>query len=121
MAERRRNRSNRPGTALSFQLAASARRARFSSMVLSEELGLVVANSGDASESEEIAALSPQIAGDCDLWHGRINTSLGQRTVTIAAVNSPHGRLFLSGVGGTHAAIIPELRRSSQGVCRILE
>lgn len=120
IAERRVNRSNRTSTALGYQLAASARRARFSSMVLGEELGLVVANTGDPNESEEIAALAPQIARDCDLWHGRIHTSAGERMVTIAAVRSPHGRLFLSGVGGNRSAIISELRRSGQGVCRIL-
>jgi hypothetical protein len=119
-AERRRNRSNQLSTALRYQLNASASRARFSSMVLAEDQGLVVANSGNDSESEEIAALSPQIANNCDLWHGRVATSFGERTVTIAAVASPHGRLFLSGVGGNRASIISELRQSSKGVCRIL-
>ena len=119
-AERRVNRSNQLSTALRHQLNASASRARFSSIVLAEDQGLVVANSGDDSESEEIAALSPQIARNCDLWHGRVATSFGERMVTIAAVPSPHGRLFLSGVGGHRASIISELRQSSQGVCRIL-
>lgn len=119
-AERRVNRSNQLSTALRYQLDASARRARFSSMVLAEDQGLVVAASGNDPESEEIAALSPQIARNCDLWHGRVATSFGERTLTIAAVRSDHGRLFLSGVGGNRANIISELRHSGRGVCRIL-
>ncbi|MBW2523610.1 MAG: hypothetical protein JRI23_05520 [Deltaproteobacteria bacterium] len=119
-SERRKNRSSHVSTALGYQLDASARRAQFSSMVLAEEQGLVVAGSGNEEDTEEIAALCPQIASGCDLWHGRVNTARGERMVTIAAVNSPHGRLYLSGVGGSRADIISELRRSTRGVCRIL-
>jgi hypothetical protein len=120
-SERRRHRSNHLSTALHYQLAASAQRARFHTLVLGEEQGLVVAEAGPGAESEEIAALAPQIAGGSDLWHGRVTTSRGERVVTIAAVSSPHGRLFLSGVGGNRAAIISELRRSGEGVTRILK
>ncbi len=120
VVERRVNRSNQPFAALRYQLAASARRAHFSSMVLGEELGLVVADAGDAHVCEEVAALAPHIAAGRELWHGRIVTTSGQKTVTIAAVRSPHGRLYLSGVGGSRSGIVTEIERSRRGVCRIL-
>jgi hypothetical protein len=118
--ERRRNRSSEPSMALKLQLEASAARAGFSSLALAEEHGLVVASAGEASESEEVAALSPQFASACELWHGTVATESGEKMLTIAAVRAPAGPLFLTAVGGNRREIVPELVRSGQGVCRIL-
>jgi hypothetical protein len=118
--ERRRNRSNEPTEALKLQLMASAMRAGFSSLALAEEHGLIVASAGEPSESEEVAALSPQFAGGCELWHGTVATESGEKLLTIASVRSAAGPLFLTAVGGKRREIVPELVRSGQGVCRIL-
>ena len=118
--ERRRNRSNEPAEALKLQLEASATRAGFSSLALAEEHGLIVASAGEPTESEEVAALSPQFAGACELWHGTVATEGGEKLLTIAAVRSAAGPLFLTAVGGMRREIVPELVRSGQGVCRIL-
>ena len=89
-------------------------------MALAEEHGLIVASAGEAEESEEVAALSPQFAGTCELWHGTVATEGGEKLLTISAVRSASGPLFLTAVGGKRREIVPELVRSGQGVCRIL-
>ena len=119
--ERRRNRSNEPLAALKLQLEASVARAGFSSLALAEEHGLVVAAAGEPSESEEVAALSPQFAGACELWHGTVATEGGEKMLTIAAVRGAPGPMFLTAVGGQRREIVAELVRSGQGVCRILD
>lgn len=118
--ERRGRRSQVTTEALALQLAASARRAGFSSLVLAEQDGLVVARSGRGDEPTELAALAPAIANGCELWHGTVTLDGAERMVTIASVCSPAGRLYLSAAGGNRREIIPELRQSGEGVCRIL-
>ncbi len=118
--ERRVNRSTQTHRALELQLVASAERAEFSSLTLSEQEGLLVAGTGEHGEVEEIAALSPHVVGEAQLWHGRVNTSFGDRIVTIIVVDTPDGPLYLSGVGGSVSHIVPELMLSSGGVSRIL-
>jgi hypothetical protein len=118
--ERRRNRSTETQKALELQLEASAERAGFCSLVLVEEQGLVVAGAGERALFEEIAAISPQVARARELWHGTVPTEAGDQLLTIAAVRSASGPLWLSGVGGKRSAIVAELGRSGQGVCRIL-
>ncbi len=120
MRERRTNRSNHTDTALQLQLAATAKRGQFSSLAVVEELGFVVASAGPRSEAEEIAALTPIIAGDCELWHGKVRTASGETLVTIKALDFDSGPLYLSAVGGDHSSIIRELSQSGAGVCRIL-
>ena len=82
--ERRRCRSERIHEALGLQLAACADRARFSSLVLSEDQGLPVASAGDAEEAEEIAALAPHLATGTRFWRGSIKTEDG---TVLASVN----------------------------------
>jgi hypothetical protein len=118
--ERRQNRSTNSGDALRLQLEASAKRAGFSSLALAEGNGLVVASAGEPAETEEVAALSPLFAASCELWHGTVATEGGEKLLTIAAVRSSAGPLFLTAVGGRRQEIVPELVRSGQGVCRIL-
>jgi len=118
--ERRLNRSTEMHRALELQLQASAERAGFSSLVLVEEQGLLVAGAGERGLFDQIAAISPQVARERELWHGTVPAELGDQLLTVAAVRSPLGSLYLSGVGGKRSAIVPELGRSAQGVCRIL-
>jgi len=121
MRERRVNRSNNTDTALKLQLAATAQRARFSSLAVVEELGFVVASTGPKEEAEEIAALTPIIAGESELWHGKVRTVDGDALVTIKALDYSDSRpLYLSAVGGDHSVIVRELSHGGAGVCRIL-
>jgi len=118
--ERRRNRSNDLNIALGLQLHYSAMRARFRSLVLSEELGLLVAAAGETDESEELAALAPVLAGERRYWQGVIKTATARRRVTVARVDTPLGTFFLSGVAGHASAILSELLQSGEGIARIV-
>lgn len=120
LQERRVNRSKMTSTALELLFSASASRAQFDSLVLAEEHGLLVAGAGDGAETEEIAALSAMVASECDLWHGKLETTAGAKKVTITVVDSPEGRMYLAGVGGQQARIVPELMHSYRGVRRIM-
>ena len=119
--ERRTNRSDNIFCALELQLAATARRARFSSIVLTEEQGLTVASTGNAGEVEEIAAMSPQLAPGGRIWQGKIrNDDGGSRLVTVAPIQSDTSKLFICAVGGNSSIITSALLRGGQGVKRIL-
>lgn len=119
--ERRTNRSDNLFHALELQLAATARRARFSSVVLTEAQGITVASTGNAGEAEDLAAMSPQLASGGKLWQGKISCGDGaHQLVTIAPVQSESGKLFLCAVGGNGTVITSALLCGGQGVKRIL-
>jgi hypothetical protein len=118
--ERRRNRSNDLAIALGLQLHYSASRAHFKSLVLSEELGLLVAATGEKDEFEELAALAPVLAGNQRYWQGTVRTSTGSELVTVAKVETTFGTFFLSGVAGQASALLAEMLQSSEGVTRIV-
>ena len=118
--ERRVNRSENILDALGHLLAATARRGRFSSLTLTESQGITVAGVGDATEAEDIAAISPHLAPGAGLWQGIVDTGGGSKQVTVVPVSTDEGPLFLCAVGGKRPAIAAELLRSGMGVCRIL-
>lgn len=118
--ERRQNRSQDLSEALGLQLASSATRAKFSALVLAEEMGLLIAGAGDAGELEEIAALAPLLAGQSRYWQGRVETEAGLRMVSVTRVDTALGVFYLSGVEGKIPAIWAELRHGSRGVARIV-
>ena len=118
--ERRQRRSDELCEALGLQLEYSAARANFRSMALAEERGLLVVGSGDSAELEEIAALAPLLAGQSRYWQGRVETQAGQRLMSVATIDTPLGVFYLTALDGSLSAIWSELRRSSQGVARIV-
>jgi hypothetical protein len=118
--ERRRNRSNDLAVALGLQLHYSVLRAHFKSLVLSEELGLLVAAAGQRDDLEELAALAPLLAGNQRYWQGVVKIEAGNERITVARVETPFGTFFLSGVAGQASAILSELLQSGEGVARIV-
>jgi hypothetical protein len=119
--ERRINRSDDAQLALSFQLAAAAKRARFSSIALADDLGTVIAAAGNKEICEHMAALSPILAAKMtDPWQGSIDTDCGAVRAAIAQVQVGPSRLYLSAAGGRHASVHKVLSSSSCGVSRIL-
>jgi hypothetical protein len=118
--ERRTLRSEEIHEALGLQLAACARRAALSSIILAEDQGLPVASTGDPSEAEEVAALAPLLLNGGASWHGSVQTEDGIKPVTICPVSTEIGRLFLCAVGGSGKRVDMELMRGGLGVCRIL-
>lgn len=118
--ERRVNRSCDLSEALQLQIAATVKKARFSSLALAEECGLLVAGCGDSSTVQELAALAPYLAGESRFWQGRAETNDGEHRLSVALVETPLGKLYLCGADGTIGAIWTELKNTSYGVTRIL-
>ena len=117
---RRKNRSSDVQVALSFQLAATARRAKFTALVLADELGLVVAAVGHKPTGEKMAALAPMLTARTRTFHGSMKTSTGPVRVSIAPVSMEGVRLYLCAAEGEAAEITRELFTGGLGVTRIL-
>ncbi len=118
--DRRTSRSSRIHEALELQLKASARRAGFSSIVLADDVGLVVAAAGNKSLSEHLAAISPGLASNMKTYHGRVLTNRGRVRLSVAPMKFENSCLYLSATEGTGPAIPKELFTSGLGVVRIL-
>lgn len=120
-SEKRKKRSNVAQLAIQFQLESVAKKAKFSSVVLADELGLVMEAVGDSSFADEMAAISPGILKKKGAWRGKILTSSGKiMKLTFAAVNSIWGSLFLCAAGGDDSIALDELNLGGLGVVRIL-
>lgn len=118
--DRRVKRSQDLSEALELQMAATVRKARFSSLALAEECGLLVAGCGDDEAIQELAALAPHLAGESRYWQGNAHITSGQDRLSVVLVDTPLGKLYLCGAGGKMGSIWAELRLSCQGVARIL-
>ena len=120
-SDRRINRSDDIQVALSFQLAAAARSAKFSSIALADDLGTVIAAAGNKDVCEHMAAFSPILAGEAPHpWQGSINTESGEVRAAIAELVVGSSRLYLSAAGGRRASAEKVLSSSGLGVSRIL-
>lgn len=117
--DRRRNRSENVLDALSCQLAASAKRARFSAMVLADDYGLIIANTGNKGVCEQLAAVSPLLARNMKPWHGNVETSKGKVRLSVAPIRVDDMRLYLTASEGKESRITGELFTSGKGVTRI--
>lgn len=117
---RRVKRSDDVKEALELQLVASKERARFSSIVLSDDAGLVIALAGNRAVGEQIAAYSPLLVGNSKTWHGTMRTNRGPVRVSVAPVRYKGSHLYLSATEGTGSEIPKELFTSGRGVLRIL-
>ena len=120
LLNRRSRRSVDVTRALALQLAASAERAAFDAMVLGDELGLVMAHSGSAALSEQLAALSPLLAPDQGAWHGRVKTRKGEMNVSVSPIRVGASRLYLSATGGAGLSAQKELFTTGLSIARIL-
>ncbi|MCP4196466.1 MAG: hypothetical protein GY762_04880 [Proteobacteria bacterium] len=119
-SNQRTERSKNVMEALSLQLQAAARRARFDSIVLADDLGLVLAEAGNSKRNEELAALSPVLAPELVSWRGQVKTRQGKVRVSIAPMRIGDSRMFLTATGGDAKAVSRELFKSGLGVARIL-
>ena len=117
---RRAERSDNMYDALTLQLKATAKRAGFSSIVLADETGLVVASAGNKSVSEYLAAMSPGLAAGSKTWNGKLLTNKGKVPLSIAPIRFGDTFLYLSATEGMKRAISRELFLGGRGVVRIL-
>jgi hypothetical protein len=106
--------------ALSLQLRTAAGRASFDSLVLGDDLGMVLAEAGNSKRNEELAALSPVLAPELVSWRGRVKTKNGKVRVSIAPMRIGNSRFYLTATGGDVKAVSRELFKSGLGVARIL-
>ena len=118
--DRRGQRSELIYEALQYQLGASARRAKFSSLVLADDAGLVVSAIGNKAISEHMAAISPGLTKHMRSWHGKIATNRGKVRLSVTPVRFEDNLLYLSATEGLANAIPRELFWSGLGVLRIL-
>lgn len=120
-SNRRVNRSNDIQLALSFQLAEAARRAKFSSIALADDLGTVIAAAGNKDICEHMAAFSPILTSrEAATWSGSITTDFGEVRAAITPLLVDGSRLYLSAAGGKESAAHAVLSKSGCGVSRIL-
>jgi len=120
-SERRQKRSVNVHQALELQLNATAERAGFDSVILTEDQGIPVAGAGNVNECEEYAALAPQLVPGNQLWQGKIAIDNGpQKEVTVAPLHTEIGDLYVCAVGGDSEKVMAELLLSCRGVNRIL-
>jgi hypothetical protein len=117
---RRINRSNDTQIALSFQLVATAKRAKFGSIVLADDLGMVVAAAGPKNMCEQMAAVSPMLAAESKTWHGSVKTRKGRIRLSVAPIRVDSMQLYLCASQGDKALITRELFTGGQGISRIL-
>lgn len=118
--ERRTSRSDNLFEALGLQLAATARRGGFASVLLAEGQGIPVVTAGECSGLEEVAALAPGLAPDARPWQGKLRAGGGTVLVTVLPVNSSDGPLFLCAAGGHGPEVTTDLLQGGLGICRIL-
>lgn len=119
--DRRKNRSNDVHVALSFQLAATAKRANFPAIVLADELGLMVAQIGCWRTCERMAAVAPLLTARNKTFHGTINTSRGTTMrISVAPVTVQGSLLYLCAQEGDEQEITRELFTGGLGISRIL-
>ena len=117
---RRVNRSDDTQIALSYQLAATAARAKFGDIVLADDLGLIIAAAGRKNMCERLAAVSPMLASTEKTWHGSVKTSKGNVRISIAPVRVNDMQLYLCASEGEEATITRELFTGGCGISRIL-
>ncbi|HUT77088.1 MAG TPA: hypothetical protein VM285_05345 [Polyangia bacterium] len=118
--ERRTNRSDNLFEALGLQLAATAKRGGFTSLVLAEGQGIPVASAGFRDDLEDIVAVAPSLAPDARPWQGKLHDGSGAVMVTVMPVNTGDGPLFLCAAGGHGREVTTDLLRGGVGICRIL-
>lgn len=117
---RRKNRSNDVQVALSFQLAATARRAHFPAIVLADELGLVVAQIGCKRTCERMAAVAPLLTARNKTFHGTVDAGKKTMRLSVAPVTVHGTLLYLCAQEGDEQEITRELFTGGLGVSRIL-
>ena len=112
MDERRNRRSNEPEMALSLLLSACRNRGGFDALVLSDDMGLLVAAStqpGANVDVEEVAAILPTPDQ---------RQSVRRLRTTVFGVDGH--TLYVGAIGGDKSRFAPELQATLRGVRRIL-
>ncbi len=120
LPERRTSRSDSIHGALLLQLKASARRAGFSSLVLADDQGLVIACAGNQTIGEYMAALSPGLTMNFKTWHGKVLTNRGRVRLSIAPIKFEESHIYIAATEGSSKEIHKELFASGLGAVRIL-
>jgi hypothetical protein len=118
--ERRVQRSNDVRLAIELQLVAAAKRAQFSSLVLADAMGSVIAACGSDEINDQMAALSLRVAPKDRPWRGKVLTSRGTTQLTVVALHLGCGPFFLCAADGLSEIALEAISTSQQGIHRIL-
>lgn len=118
--DRRRNRSSFYKRAIELQLQAVADCGNFDSLVLADELGMVVAATGDRDRAEYLAAILPRLMDGKDVWQGEVSNRKERLEVSVAQVDVEYGSFYLTAVGEWKSDTLQDLAYTGQGIRRIL-
>jgi hypothetical protein len=119
--DRRVRRSERLDLALSYQLEACVERLGLEEMLLADQDGLLVASSaGEASSSEEIAAILPLLARGHDFTGNLLGKGVTCHTVAVSGFRAANTDLFLCALGDNGPVTFDQIALAKEGVARIL-
>lgn len=108
--ERRHRRSTQPAQALSLLLETCRARGNFDAIVVSDDIGLLVASASTPGiDVEEVAALLPEP-----------EQRRGVRRLRTTAFGIDGQVLYVGAIGGEDARVAPEVHATLRGVRRIL-
>lgn len=118
--DRRKRRSDLASVALSYQLEECCRTAQLEAMVLSDEAGLCLAQSGDPGSCEEIAARLPMVGRRVPEFDGVLFSPVRGFAVRMRRFVIGASELYMCAIGGRPDLRDREIDRSIAGALRIL-
>ena len=117
---RRVRRSDDVLTAMTYQLDACREEAELEAVVVSDDSGLCVATAGRQETCEELAARLPIIGRNAPEFGGILLSGSGGLQMVVRTFQVGGQPLYMCVVGKPHAKMEGTIKRSIQGVTRIL-
>jgi len=118
--ERRHRRANLLTEALHYQLLACCEDGQIHAMVVADEDGLALANAGDRSTCDEVAATMAHVGARTPAFSGTLLGPTQRWDVQMTKVTVDGADLLVCAVGGSAEQRDRQLARGAQGACRIL-
>ncbi len=118
--ERRKRRSENTTKALKYQLDACRRQAALEGMVLSDESGVCLAQSGNAESCDEVAARLPLMGSKVRNFEGVLYSADRGWEVRMRRFRVFGAELYVAAIGGNANHRRSQLAHSIGGLSRIL-
>lgn len=118
--DRRKRRSNNTTRALRYQLDMCRRASMLEGMVLSDEHGICLAQSGNVAACDEVAARLPLMGQKVRDFAGVMYSAERRYQVRMRRFHVGQGELYVCAIGGRSDQRDRQVLRSITGVSRIL-